>query len=144
MAVLPAGLARADDAQLETEEQKIHVAGALFGEQHHPRIVQIDGYELSVKPERCLIVLRNNDVPGVIGRVGTLLAQHGLNIAEYIQSREAEGGLALAAVAVDSKVSPEFLEKHFRQRVFSKGKSQLCSQALACSTVGSGGLGSCR
>ena len=95
---------------LETEEQKVHVAGALLGEQHHPRIVQIDGYELSVKPERCLIVLRNNDVPGVIGRVGTLLAQHGLNIAEYIQSREAEGGLALAAVSVDSKVSPEFLK----------------------------------
>ena len=95
---------------LETEEQKVRVAGALLGEQQHPRIVQIDGYELSVKPERCLIVLRNNDVPGVIGRVGTLLAQHGLNIAEYIQSREAEGGLALAAVSVDSKVSPEFLE----------------------------------
>ena len=94
---------------VETEDQEVRVAGALLGEQHHPRIVQIDGYELSVKPERCLIVLRNNDVPGVIGRVGTLLAAHGLNIAEYIQSREAEGGLALAAVSVDSKVSPEFL-----------------------------------
>ena len=94
---------------LETEDQKVRVAGALLGEQHHPRIVQIDGYELSVKPERCLIILRNNDVPGVIGRVGTLLAKHNLNIAEYIQSREAKGGLALAAVSVDGKVSPEIL-----------------------------------
>ena len=94
---------------LETEDQKVRVAGALLGEQHHPRIVQIDAYELSVQPEGCLIVLRNNDVPGVIGRVGTLLAAHGLNIAEYIQSREAKGGLALAAVSVDGKVSPEFL-----------------------------------
>jgi len=94
---------------LETEDQTVRVAGALLGEQHHPRIVQIDGYELSVQPERCLIILRNNDVPGVIGRVGTLLAEHGLNIAEYIQSREAKGGLALAAVSVDGMVSPEFL-----------------------------------
>jgi D-3-phosphoglycerate dehydrogenase len=94
---------------LETEDQKVRVAGALLGEQHHPRIVQIDGYELMVQPEGCLIVLRNNDVPGVIGRVGTLLAAHGLNIAEYIQSREAKGGLALAAVSVDGRVSPEFL-----------------------------------
>jgi len=94
---------------LETEDQKVRVSGALLGEQHHPRIVQIDGYELMVQPEGCLIVLRNNDVPGVIGRVGTLLAEHGLNIAEYIQSREAKGGLALAAVSVDGKVSPEFL-----------------------------------
>jgi len=94
---------------LETEDQKVRVAGALLGEQHHPRIVQIDEYALMVQPEGCLIVLRNNDVPGVIGRVGTLLAAHGLNIAEYIQSREAKGGLALAAVSVDGKVSPEFL-----------------------------------
>ena len=94
---------------LETEDQKVRVAGALLGEQHHPRIVQIDGYELMVQPAGCLIVLRNNDVPGVIGRVGTLLASHGLNIAEYIQSREAKGGLALAAVSVDGKVSPEVL-----------------------------------
>ena len=94
---------------VETDEQEVRVAGALLGEQHHPRIVQIDGYELSVKPEGCLIILRNNDVPGVIGRVGTLLATHGLNIAEYIQSREAMGGLALAAVSIDSRVSPEFL-----------------------------------
>ena len=94
---------------LETEDQKVRVAGALLGEQHHARIVQIDGYELMVQPEGCLIVLRNNDVPGVIGRVGTLLAEHGVNIAEYIQAREAKGGLALAAVSVDDRVSPEFL-----------------------------------
>ncbi len=95
---------------LETEDQKVRVAGALLGEQQHPRIVQIDGYELSVYPKGCLIILRNNDVPGVIGRVGTLLAAEGLNIAEYIQSREAKGGLALAAVSVDSTVSPAVLE----------------------------------
>ena len=95
---------------LETEDQKVRVAGALLGEQQHARIVQIDGYDLMVQPQGCLIVLRNNDVPGVIGRVGTLLAEHDLNIAEYIQSREAKGGLALAAVSVDGRVSSEFLE----------------------------------
>ncbi len=94
---------------LETERQKVRVSGALLGDQLHPRIVQIDGFTLSVKPEGCLVVLRNKDVPGVIGKVGTLLGTHGLNIAEYMQARQDEGGEALAAVTVDGKVGSSIL-----------------------------------
>jgi D-3-phosphoglycerate dehydrogenase len=94
---------------LETERQKVRVCGALLGEQLHPRIVQIDEFGLSVKPEGCLVVLRNKDVPGVIGKVGTLLGTHGLNIAEYMQARQSEGGEALAAITVDGKVGSSVL-----------------------------------
>ena len=94
---------------LETERKNVRVCGALLGEQLHPRIVQIDGFALSVKPEGCLVVLRNKDVPGVIGKVGTLLGTHGLNIAEYMQARQDEGGEALAAITVDGKVGSGLL-----------------------------------
>ena len=49
-------------------------------------------------------MLTNSDVPGVIGRVGTLLGDAGVNIAEYHQARLSEGGEALAAVSVDGVI----------------------------------------
>ena len=53
------------------------------------------------------MILTNRDVPGVIGRVGTLLGEAGVNIAEYHQARLAQGGEALAAVSVDGAVGEE-------------------------------------
>jgi len=56
-----------------------------------------------------LVLLRNRDVPGVIGRVGSLLGDAGINIAEYHQARLSAGGEALAAISVDSPLKPEAL-----------------------------------
>ncbi|MFO7893817.1 MAG: phosphoglycerate dehydrogenase [Longimicrobiales bacterium] len=83
------------------------VAGAVRGE--HPRIVRINEYEIDVRPEGVLVILRNRDVPGVIGHVGTLLGEAGVNIGEYHQGRVEAGGEALAAIAVDTKLSGELL-----------------------------------
>ncbi|MBA3889412.1 MAG: phosphoglycerate dehydrogenase [Gemmatimonadaceae bacterium] len=68
------------------------------------RITRIGSYHVDVAPRKTLIVLTNNDVPGVIGRVGTLLGDAGVNIAEWHQARLAQGGEALAAISVDSPV----------------------------------------
>ena len=59
-------------------------------------------------------MLTNADVPGVIGRVGTLLGDERVNIAEYHQARLSEGGEALAAVSVDGTITEEV-----RQRLLS-------------------------
>lgn len=91
---------------VKAERGDLKLAGALLGDAH-PRIVRIDEYHVDVVPAGTLIVLRNRDVPGVIGRVGTLLGGHDINIAEYHQSRLGRGGDALAAVAVDGNVGPE-------------------------------------
>src|SRR5690606_8315478 len=72
-----------------------------------PRLTRIGGFPVDVTPRQTMVVLTNNDVPGVIGRVGTLLGEAGVNIAEYHQSRMAQGGDALAAVSVDSTVGEE-------------------------------------
>jgi D-3-phosphoglycerate dehydrogenase len=69
-----------------------------------PRLTQIGSFRVDVAPRQTLVVLTNHDVPGVIGRVGTLLGAAGVNIAEYHQARLAQGGEALAAISVDGTV----------------------------------------
>jgi D-3-phosphoglycerate dehydrogenase len=72
-----------------------------------PRITRIGAFHVDVQPRDTLLILTNNDVPGVIGRVGTLLGEAGVNIAEYHQARLAQGGEALAAVALDGPIAEE-------------------------------------
>jgi D-3-phosphoglycerate dehydrogenase len=72
-----------------------------------PRLTRIDGFHVDVPPRRTLLVLTNKDVPGVIGRVGTLLGEARINIASYHQSRLAQGGDALAAISVDDPIPAE-------------------------------------
>lgn len=69
------------------------------------RVTRIGAFRVDVSPRETLLILTNNDVPGVIGRVGTVLGDAGVNIGEYHQARLAQGGEALAAVSVDGVVS---------------------------------------
>ncbi|MGI9090251.1 MAG: phosphoglycerate dehydrogenase [Gemmatimonadaceae bacterium] len=69
------------------------------------RITRIGAFRVDVCPRDTLLILTNNDVPGVIGRVGTILGEAGVNIAEYHQARLAQGGEALAAVSVDGNMN---------------------------------------
>ncbi|HMC54588.1 MAG TPA: phosphoglycerate dehydrogenase [Gemmatimonadaceae bacterium] len=78
------------------------------------RIIRIGEFHVDVPPRKILIVLTNNDVPGVIGRVGTVLGEAHINIASYHQSRVARGGKALAAISVDDPVA-----ETVRQRLLS-------------------------
>jgi D-3-phosphoglycerate dehydrogenase / 2-oxoglutarate reductase len=97
------------EVRLRAGENETKVAGALVAGRH-PRIVRIDRYRLVVEPRGSLIVLRNRDVPGVIGRVGTVLGEAGVNIAEYHQARLHLGGEALAAISVDGAVDEALLK----------------------------------
>jgi D-3-phosphoglycerate dehydrogenase len=94
---------------VRAERGDLRLAGALLGDAH-PRIVRIADYHVDVVPTGTLIVLKNDDVPGVIGRVGTLLGGHDINIAGYHQARLSKGGDALAAIAVDGDVNGDVRE----------------------------------
>src|SRR5690606_25899787 len=95
---------------MEAGDRGLRVGGALLGEAYG-RITRIGAFRVDIAPRGTLLVLRNRDVPGVIGRVGTLLGEAGVNIAEYHQARLQAGGEALAAIQVDSSISAELLEK---------------------------------
>jgi D-3-phosphoglycerate dehydrogenase len=108
-------LSVAEAAQLAPHAVEISLAGgmqelAVAGEAPPgtaPRLSRIGSFHIDVTPRQTLIVLTNNDVPGVIGRVGTLLGDAAVNIAEYHQARLQQGGEALAAISVDDPVTEE-------------------------------------
>ncbi|MGQ0602825.1 MAG: phosphoglycerate dehydrogenase [Anaerolineales bacterium] len=75
-------------------------AGTLFGGAEG-RLVQMDAVRMDAKPEGHALVMQSKDVPGVIGIVGTLLAQFGVNIAEWRLGRDAPGGTALSFINID-------------------------------------------
>jgi D-3-phosphoglycerate dehydrogenase len=79
--------------------------GTLIGKSNSPRIVGINGREVEVAAEGSLLVLENNDQPGMVGAVGTLLGQDGVNIADMSLSRLTPGGTAYMVVRVDHEPS---------------------------------------
>ena len=97
------------EVRATTDAGETRVAGALLGEAH-PRIVRIDDFRVDMVPRGTLLVLRNQDVPGVIGRVGTVLGNAGINIAGYHQARLGAGGDALAVVSLDARVDASVLD----------------------------------
>lgn len=93
------------EVSLQAGKEELTVQGVSVG--GAARLTKIDGFHVDVPPRRTLIILTNKDVPGVIGRVGTLLGEAHINIASYHQSRLAQGGDALAAISVDDPVPGE-------------------------------------
>ena len=85
------------------------LSGALFGGRQ-PRIVQVDNFQLDAKPQGHVLIMENEDVPGVIGQVGTILAAYNVNIGEWRMGREAPGGHALSFISLDSDVPRPVLE----------------------------------
>jgi D-3-phosphoglycerate dehydrogenase len=86
------------------------VAGALFGERD-PRVVLFEGFQLEFRPEGRLLVLHNRDVPGVVGGLGTVLGEAGVNIADIHLARRGGGHEAVAVLRVDGEVPEATLER---------------------------------
>ncbi|NGZ29354.1 MAG: ACT domain-containing protein, partial [Magnetococcales bacterium] len=86
------------------------ISGALFvGGQ--PRIVAMNEVPIEATPEGNLLFVSNNDAPGLIGRVGTILGDAGVNIAGFQLGRISAGGRAIAFINVDQEVSTATLEQ---------------------------------
>jgi len=94
--------------KLTTSENTISIAGTVFDDIVQ-RIIEIDDYMLEVEPKGTMIFFRNTDTPGVIGDVGKILAENGLNISDFRLGRDKKQQ-ALAVVRVDGKVSRKVLD----------------------------------
>ncbi|HEV2705861.1 MAG TPA: phosphoglycerate dehydrogenase [Pyrinomonadaceae bacterium] len=87
------------------------VAGALFGRQGEGRIVEIDGFRIEAIPSGHMLFTRSADVPGVVGRVGTCLGAHGVNIGCFHLGRRARGGEALSVIEIDAPLDEATLSE---------------------------------
>ncbi len=86
------------------------VQGAVFGSDT-VRLTRIGDFRMEAVPEGWILMLHNRDVPGVVGRVGTLLGENQINIAGLQLGRECIGGMALSLFHVDDPVPPAVLER---------------------------------
>lgn len=84
------------------------ICGTVFNEDVQ-RIVDINNFPLDIEPKGKMIIMRNSDVPGVIGEVGSILADNNINIADFRLSRGKDG--ALAVILVDEKVCSDTIKK---------------------------------
>jgi D-3-phosphoglycerate dehydrogenase len=88
------------------------LAGTLFGygeQTRQGRITEINGFHIEAIPHGHMLVMRNRDVPGVIGRVGTTLGERGVNISRFHLGRQERGGEAMAVIEIDAPVDNETL-----------------------------------
>ena len=85
------------------------ISGTLFHER--PRIVQISNYHLDIDPSGTILVMLNHDRPGVIGKVGTILANHAINIAEWRLGRTVVGEQAMAFINLDNRPGQNVLDE---------------------------------
>ncbi|MFM7186039.1 MAG: phosphoglycerate dehydrogenase [Planctomycetota bacterium] len=87
---------------LVTGDQVHRAAGTLFGHSM-PRIVQLEGHRLEAYLDGILLVFTHQDVPGIIGRVGTAFGQSGINIAQMTVGRSTPGGDAIGVLNLDQE-----------------------------------------
>lgn len=91
------------------EGKSVSVGGAFFGAT--PRIISINARPVEARPSGAILVLENSDRPGMVGRIGTLLGDDGINIATMSLSRNQAGGTALTVLNLDTVPNEEMLAK---------------------------------
>lgn len=98
------------NAEITTDQETFSVWGTLSANQQ-PRIVKVNKVYVEAIPQGHILFINNNDKPGIVGNLGTILAQNNINIAGITLGREAEGRLAVSLVNVDSEVPANVIAK---------------------------------
>jgi D-3-phosphoglycerate dehydrogenase len=93
----------------DTDEGPVSVGGTLVGKRNAERVMQVYDFDVEMAPAEHMIFFTYEDRPGVIGTVGTILGEHGVNIATMEVGRQSEGGVALMCLTVDVPVPPHVL-----------------------------------
>jgi D-3-phosphoglycerate dehydrogenase / 2-oxoglutarate reductase len=96
--------------ELRNGKSRVRVAGTTIGSDNRPWLVNILGFEIELELAPLFVLCRYDDVPGVIGRVGTKFGEEGVNIAGMTVSRSRRGGKALMVLTVDTPPPAELVE----------------------------------
>lgn len=99
------------EVRAEAQDETVSVAGVLVGKRDTERLVRVYGYDLDMAFAPVMAFLRYEDRPGIVGIVGSLLGEAGVNIGNMQVARQSEGGEALMGLAVDSPIPQEVLDR---------------------------------
>ena len=94
-----------------SDGRQLSVGATLTGPKHVEKVVEIDGYDVDLQPAEHMAFFRYHDRPGVVGELGRILGEHGVNIAGMQVSRDVQGGHALIAMTVDSPVDGDAVDE---------------------------------
>ncbi len=97
------------------------LAGTVLGKDDI-RLTRIGDYRIEVVPASYMLITTHHDRPGVVGTVGTLLGDEGVNIASMQLGRRVVGGEAMMALQVDERISPEVMRKLGENDVFASAR----------------------
>jgi D-3-phosphoglycerate dehydrogenase / 2-oxoglutarate reductase len=109
--------------RIEGEGGENVVSGTLVGPRHQPRLVEAMGFDMDIVPEKHMLFIRNEDVPGMIGKLGTILGEHVLNIGNMAVGRGAPGSRAAMAVTVDEPVPEDVLKALLNTPGFNEARA---------------------
>ena len=102
-----------------TEGHERSIAGTVFSDAK-PRFIQIKGINLDAEVGRYMVYTTNEDVPGIIGSLGAILGDAGINIANFNLGRDKPGGDAIALLYVDQAINQPLVEKLMASGSFSQ------------------------
>jgi D-3-phosphoglycerate dehydrogenase len=105
------------------DNEPITITGTLL-DHREPHIVQINQYRMNFVPEGYMLLMGSYDKPGVIGRVGTLLSAHNVNIASWHTGREGRGGNTLTVMTLDEAI-PDDVMSELRAQDFVRHAHQV-------------------
>jgi len=95
---------------VHTDQMKRTGVGTIFGNRF-PRVIAIDGYRMELKPEGHVVIIINEDKPGVVGRYGTVFGDNHINIADMTFSRKIRQGMALVGISLDEEPPESVMEQ---------------------------------
>ena len=100
------------EVKLVTDKVTRTMRGAIFGNRY-PRVISIDGFRMELKPEGHVVIIVNDDKPGVVGKYGTLFGSNNINIADMTFSRQhtEKGVLAVVGINLDQAPPAEVMEE---------------------------------
>lgn len=101
----------------------VSVSGTLSGPRQITKIVEVNGYAMEIEPTEHLAFFTYADRPGIVGTVGRLLGERGVNIASMQVSRDVKGGKALIALTVDTAIPSEVVEQIAEEIGADSGRS---------------------
>jgi len=109
--------------RLESGDDSVEVAGTAVGPRNLPHLVRVWGESFYMPFAEHIVVFRYKDQPGMIGRIGTIFGEHGVNIASAAVGAESSGGQAVLALTTDAPVPQGVLEQILELDGFDAGRA---------------------